>query len=255
MGEFEELPEEVLRLLRERVGKSLAERPLRLDAPEHRQRLADLLARLGGASFYELLGVDVAASPEEIHAGYEELGRLVHPAHAQRVGLEGRRATLDLLFERATRAYLTLSVPERRKRYDAEMVPFAAERRAEGSAREREQRALAHGYFERAAHLGQTGEEHAAIELLEQAVLIEGRPEYFHLLGDLQSKNRYWLQEAAASYRKALELGASDPVIPVALQAVEERIAAGEDAGGDEPAAGPSRKRAAGDRRPLRAGR
>ncbi len=254
MEEFDELPEEVLCLLRERVGGSLEERPLRLDAGEHRQRLAALLQRLGGASFYELLGVDVAASPEEIHAGYEELGRLVHPVHARRVGLEGRQATLDLLFERATRAYLTLSVPERRKRYDAEMVPFAAERRAEGSAREREQHALALAYFERAAHLGQTGEVHAAIELLEQAILVESRPEFFHLLGDLQAKNPFWLKDAAASYRRAQQLGGRDPAIAAALAAVEEQIAANPE-GAEQPAATAApHKLAAGGRRPLRAG-
>ena len=72
-------------------------------------------------SFYELLGLDVAASPDEVHTAYEEAARLVHPRHASRVGLEERRGTLELLFERATRAYLTLSLPDRRKRYDREL--------------------------------------------------------------------------------------------------------------------------------------
>jgi hypothetical protein len=240
MGNFEELPDEVLRLLRERLGRSLEERPLRLDAEAHRQRVADLLARFGGASFYELLGVDVAASPEEIHAGYEELARLVHPSHAGRLGLEDRRATLDLIFERATRAYLTLSVPERRKLYDAEMTPLAAEHRAEGAARQREQRALALAYYQRAARLAESGEAHAAIELLEQAIRVESRPEFFHLLGDLQAQNPYWLEEAAASYRRAQELGSEDPALAAAIAAVEERLAAG--AAGAARAAGAEKK-------------
>ncbi len=233
MEEFEELPGEVLTLLRDRIGSGLDERPLRLDPATHRQRVATLLARLGGASFYELLGVDVAASPEEVHAAYDEVARMVHPRHAARVGLDGRQAALELLFERATRAYLTLSLPERRKHYDAEMLPTvarpgAAAAGAAGAAdRAREQHELARQYFERATQLAQSGEVHTAIELLELAVRAESRPEYFHLLGDLQAKNPYWLREAAASYRRAQQLGSKDPALAAALQAVEARLAQG----------------------------
>lgn len=256
MEELEELPDEVLRLLRDRIGRSLDERPVRLDAVAHRQRLAELLARLGGASFYELLGVDIAASPEEVHAAYEEMARLVHPRHAARVGLAERQATLDLLFERATRAYLTLSLPERRKHYDAEMLPTAGRPRsaeadrAAAPERAREQHNLARQYYERAAQLGQAGDSHAAIELLELAIHAESRPEYYHLLGDLQAKNRFWLADAAASYRRAQQLGAKDPAVAAALQAVEERLA--NPAEDDEAPEPPPRKISTTRGRPLR---
>jgi curved DNA-binding protein CbpA len=238
MEEFEQLPAEVLSLLRDRIGRGLDERPLRLDPATHRQRVGALLTRLGGATFYELLGVDLAASPEEVHAAYDEVARMVHPRHAERVGLEGREAALEVLFERATRAYLTLSLPERRKHYDAEMLPTsgrpAAATGADATARAAEQHALARQYFERAAQLAQNGEVHTAIELLELAIHAEARPEYFHLLGDLQAKNPYWLRDAAASYRRAQQLGAKDPALAAALRTVEERLAKGVPEPGEE---------------------
>ncbi|HVF58794.1 MAG TPA: DnaJ domain-containing protein [Thermoanaerobaculia bacterium] len=225
------LPDEVLRLLQERIARSLDERPLILDPVAHRERVAALVARLGSASFYELLGLDVAASPDEVHTAYEEAARLLHPRHAPRVGLGERRGTLELLFERATRAYLTLSVPDRRKRYDREMMP-SMEGAAGGTgpataaARAREQQEMARAYFERARVLAEAGDIHSAIELLELAIHAERRPEYYHLLGDLQAKNPYWLEQAADSYRRAQALGAKDPALTAAIQSLEERLAA-----------------------------
>jgi curved DNA-binding protein CbpA len=260
MEEIEELPEEVLRLMRERVARGLDERPLRLDAAAHRERLAAQLARLGAATFYELLGIDIAASPEEVHAAYEEVARLVHPQHAERVGLERRQPTLELLFERATRAYLTLSLPERRKRYDAVMLPAGAEQRAAAAQRKREQHDMAREYYERAARLAETGDTHTAIELLELATQAERRPEYFRLLGDLQAKNPFWLGKAAESYRRAQQLGGKeDASLAAALANVEERLAAaaeqGEGEDDEEPPPPAPLKFAPGARKPAGAGR
>ncbi|MGH9361902.1 MAG: DnaJ domain-containing protein, partial [Thermoanaerobaculia bacterium] len=217
---------------RERIARSLDERPLVLDPAAHRERVAALVGRLGSASFYELLGLDVAASPDEVHTAYEEAARLVHPRHAARVGLEERRATLELLFERASRAYLTLSLPERRKRYDRELRPTMVGAAggvspAAAAARTREQKEMARAYYERARLLAES-DAHSAIELLELAIQAERRPEYFHLLGDLQAKNPYWLDQAADSYRRAQQLGSKDPALAAALESVEERMAAAE---------------------------
>ncbi|HEX5758965.1 MAG TPA: DnaJ domain-containing protein [Thermoanaerobaculia bacterium] len=229
MQESDALPEEVLRLLRERIARSLEERPLPVDPAAHRQRIAELVGRLGAASFYELLGLDVAASPDEVHAAYEAVARLVHPGHAARVGLAGREATLELLFERATHAYLTLSLPERRQAYDAELVPTVsggAGGSAAATARAREQKEMARAYYERAGRLAESGDVHSAIEVLELAIQADRRPEYFHRLGDLQAKNPYWLQQAADSYRRAQLLGSTDPELAAALRAIEARLAA-----------------------------
>src|SRR6185369_6686467 len=114
------LSEEELRLFSDRIAASLAQRPVYLAVPVHRERVAELLRQVGEASFYDLLGVDPAAPALKVHEGYERTARLVHAAHAERLGLAGREGVLEVLFERVTEAYLTLSNPDRRKRYDRE---------------------------------------------------------------------------------------------------------------------------------------
>lgn len=205
---------DVLRRYAERIARDLAERPLALDAGSHRSRLADLLARSAGATPYELLAVDVQAPGEEIHAAYERLARLAHPSHAERLGIAAGDRPLWLLFEQATAAYLTLSQPDRRRRYDAE-APASAP--APPPKRADEARQLARSYYERAEALIEAEDFHFAIELLKQAVTSHPRPEYYVLLGRAQAKNPNWLRHAVDSYRRALDLGADDGRVAVAL--------------------------------------
>jgi hypothetical protein len=203
---------DVLRRYAERVGRDLAERPLALDAGSHRSRLADLLARSAGATPYELLGVEVQAPGDEVHTAFERLARLAHPSHAERLGVAAGDRPLWLLFEQATAAYLTLSQPDRRRRYDA-----AAPASAPAPKRGDEARQLARSYYERAEALIEAEDFHFAIELLKQAVSSHPRPEYYVLLGRAQAKNPNWLRHAVDSYRRALDLGADDGRVAIAL--------------------------------------
>lgn len=223
MGECDVVPDEVLHLLRERIGRSLDEWPLELDSRGHREHVAALLARLGDSTYYELLDLEPTAGAEEIHDAYNRLARLVHPRHVGRLGLQGRHATLELLFERLTRAYLTLSHPHRRKLYDWEAGPFGTEQ-TQAASRPDEQRQLARGLFERAARMIEVEEYHYAVELLRRASQIDPRSEYFALLGDIQSKNPYWLRQAADSYRSAIRFGAETPHLQAALDEIEDRL-------------------------------
>ena len=243
MGECD-VPDEVLHLLRERIGRSLDERPLQVDARGHRERVASLLARLGASTHYELLDLKPAAGAEEIHDAYDRLARLVHPCHVTRLGLQGRQATLELLFERLTRAYLTLSHPDRRKLYDWDAGPFGAEV-AGAPSRPDEQRQLARGLFERAIRMIEVEEYHYAVELLRRASQIDPRSEYFALLGDIQSKNPYWLRQAADSYRSAIRLGTETPHLKAALGELEDRLKRAQTAAPPPPppvAAGPPKR-------------
>lgn len=195
----------------ERIEKSLDRRPLAMDPKSHRELLADLLAGVGGQTHYELLSVDPKASMEGIHEAYDELARLVHPGHSSALGLTGREAPLEVLFERATEAYFTLSDPRRRAAYDrdlgvgmAEPVRVGAEERAE------EKKELARGYYERARRMLDTPEAHFAVDLMKDAVRYDPRPEYYALLGEAQSRNPHWQRHAVESFGKALELDGHD---------------------------------------------
>lgn len=223
--------EEELRLFSARIESRLADRPLDLDPSSHQQRVAGLLRQAGEASFYQLLDIVPTATFDEVHEAYDQVARLVHPANARRLGLAGREGVLELLFERITQGYLVLSQPERRKAYDRDLAPndwSAAWNVVPGRERGPEARDLARGYYERAMVLASAEDLHFAIELLQQAVRADARPEYHALLGRLQAKNPRWLRAASENLRRAIELGSRDPELPAALDQALERLQAGE---------------------------
>jgi hypothetical protein len=214
-----------LALFAERIGRSLAERPLEIDLAEHRERVAGMVREVGGASFYQLLAVGPTSSPEKVHEGYERVARLVHPSHAPQLGLEGREGVLEMLFERATAAYVTLSHPGRRRDYDRELGPDAWPESAAAKSRSEENRARARNYFARATAFVAKDEIHFAIELLREAVRIDPQAKYYALLGDLQTRNENWLRHADDSYARALEIGGPDPQVEEAMARVRQRMA------------------------------
>jgi curved DNA-binding protein CbpA len=224
------LSEEELQLFSAKIAGRLSERPLDLDPASHRERVAGLLRQAGEASFYQLLGIAPTAATQEVHEAYDQIARLVHPVNAARLGLVGREAVLEMLFERITHAYLTLFQPDRRKAYDRELSPqawSAAWAPAQGRRRE-EVREIAQSFYERASALAEAEDFHFAIELLQQAVRADPKPEFYTLLGKLQAKNPRWLRAAGESLRRAMELGAKDPELPAALQEIQERLQSGE---------------------------
>ncbi len=207
----------------EKVGRELESRPLALDAESHRSRLGDLLSRAAGLTAYELLGVEGTATGAEIHEGFQRLARLVHPSHADSLALAGGDRPLWFLFEQAVSAYLTLSQPERRRRYDERIQGLAASG-ARPAPRKNERQELARSYYERAEALLDAEDFHFAVELLKQAVHTHPRPEYYVLLGRAQAKNPNWLRHAMDSYRKAMDLGAEDSRIALALGRICEAM-------------------------------
>jgi tetratricopeptide (TPR) repeat protein len=213
-----------LSLFAERIGRSLAEQPLELGVAIHRQQVADALRRVGQGSFYHFLTVGPGSQPSEVHQAYERLARLVHPAHAQRLGWEDQKDVLAMLFEQATQAYLTLSHPERRKAYDREFAADEPAARLGAPARREENRTRAREAYQRAEALAKAEEIHYALELVREAARIDPQPEYFILLGDLLSRNERWLSQALDAYRKALELGSADPRLLSAIRQVRAKL-------------------------------
>jgi tetratricopeptide (TPR) repeat protein len=223
-----ELTDEEYRLFSERIARALAERPLTIQPREHRERVAELLKQLGEATFYHLLGIDPASGAREVYEAYDGVARLVHPSHASRVGLEGREEVLKVLFERATLGYLTLIELDRRKEYDRDVGParWTSLRTSTASREEEARRCLA-----RARTLAESEDFHSAIELLRQSVRLAPDAEAYGLLGLLQAKNPQWMDEALESLERAVEMGATEPGLPEALQEIREKLAqAGEPA-------------------------
>lgn len=201
------LSQERLARFRERVAASLEQRPQELPVEAHRQRIADLLARLGDRNLFDLLGVGPAAEEAEVHRAYTELARLVHPDHAAALSLEGREPALELLFERATEAYLTLSDPELKARYRQRLE--AAGWRVDAvsdEARAEEKKREARRQYRIASHLATDERFHEAVQLLEQVVALDPQAPYLALLGRCLAKNPHWIQEAVDRYVEAAAL-------------------------------------------------
>ena len=217
------LSDEEFKLFSDRVGRGLKERPLVVLPKEHREQVAELLRQIGEATFYHLLGIDPGTGAREVHEAYDRVARLVHPVNARRLGLEGREGVLELLFERATLAYLTLSDTDRRKAYDREAGParWTALRVSQASNQEEAKRCLA-----QARNLAEAEEYHSAIELLRKAVFLAPTHESVSLLGLLLAKNPQWLDDAMEMLERAEEMGSTDPAVPEMLTELRETIKA-----------------------------
>lgn len=191
----------ITRRFAERMARSLEERPVELEPQAHREKLAEMLAHLGEMSHYDLLDLPLEAKPEEIHDAFDRVARQVHPLHAEPLGLAGREGALELLFERATEAYLTLTDPRRRSEYDRRhglTAPAPAEEERGGEKRE-----LARRYYQRASGMVEAEDYGGVVDLLKEAIRNDPQPEYYALMGLVQAKNPNWVRHAADSLEKA----------------------------------------------------
>jgi Flp pilus assembly protein TadD len=218
-------------LLAPRILEDLQQNPLRLNAADHRRQLHVLVARFGGFTHYELLRLDPHAEPAEVHPAFLELVRVVHPSHAERLGLGAEAsATLQMIFERACEAYNVLSDQQRRDRYDAEIGVSAATAPQAAEARMTERRELAKSYFAQASARARDEDYHFAIELLRQAVRADPRPEYWKLLASCLMRNPKWLPQALHAARQAARQRPSDIELRTLLGEIHELMGETEEA-------------------------
>jgi curved DNA-binding protein CbpA len=83
--------------------------------------LAGWLAVLDELSYYEIFGVERAASPDAIRDAFHSFSSFMHPdRHVGRPTVEREQAAT--IFKRGTEAYMVLSDPVLRARYDAQLT-------------------------------------------------------------------------------------------------------------------------------------
>ena len=219
----EVLSPRMLRQFTDRIAEGLKADPLDLAPEAHRARLAALLSGLGKMNYYQLLGIAPRSTPEEVFAAYSELARVVHPSHAERLGLEDKDEAVRVLFEKATEAYLTLSDPRRRASYNMVAgvhVQVAVDRQQ----REEEKRDIARQNYRRAATCLAQMDFSLAVDLLKEATRMDPQPEYFARLGMAQSKNPHWHRHAVESYRRAVKLDPKDAGIRAGFGSLLEEM-------------------------------
>lgn len=216
---------EIRRKFLQRIEDDLRRQPLEMEPQQHRRELQKLLAELPEADFYDLLKVSFGAPEEELLRCYRDLARLTHPSHAERLGLKEKEVALEVLFERATEAYLTLSDPERNRSYQLAMGPelLASHVRPNQAKRRQEEREVAAINYRLARSAAAREDYHTAVQLLVQTVNVDPQVEYFRLLGDCLARNPHWLQWAAESLSKAIGLRPDDPELRVELGVLYEK--------------------------------
>lgn len=203
------LPPRLLKHFLSRVAEDLEDQPFELPVDQHQKQVAELVASLGKMNHYQLLGVGLKATEEEVLKAYNRLARVVHPRHASKLGFEGRDEALAVLFEQATEAYLSLSDPRRRASYNM-IVGIQIKTEVESAQREEEKREVARQHYRRAVSCLAQMDYSLAIDLFKEAARLDPRAEYFARLGAVQTKNPNWYGQAIGSYRRAVELSPDD---------------------------------------------
>jgi tetratricopeptide (TPR) repeat protein len=217
------VPARTLSRFLERIGEGLEDNPIELDPETHRAQLAELMAGQGQLDHYTLLGLERRADDAAISAAYNSLGRRAHPRHAQALGLEGKESTLELLFERATDAYLTLSDPHRRAEYN-NLMGLHHQVVVGDSQREEEKRSMARQHYLRGSSALAEMDYSTAVDLLKEAARLDPKAEYWATLGKAQVKNPQWRRHAVGSFRNALELDPDNAGYQLALAKVYESV-------------------------------
>ena len=221
--EEELLPPRLLDHFHKSIAQSLEAEPLELPANEHRARLGDLIAHLGERNHYELLGIGIRASADEVLRAYQQLARIVHPLHAQRLGFEGREDAIEVIFERATEAYLSLADPKRRASYNT-LAGIQRLREIDPEKRQVEKRQMARENYVRATSLLAQMDYSQAVDLLKEAARLDPKADYFARLAQAQAKNPNWNKHAIESFRRAIELSPDDPGIRAGYGEVLEHM-------------------------------
>jgi curved DNA-binding protein CbpA len=177
--------------------------------PGHAELVRNTWRRIDWLSHYELLGVSLDASAEEIRRAYLEKSRLFHPDLRHRPDLAALEKELVAVFERLKAAHETLADPAARAEYDraadeaAATTPFAEDRTADPEAR----RQLAARNFSHARDLIGLKDYFPAVELLREAVrFAPDKAEYRFCLGEVELKNAKWLDRGLENLKEASRL-------------------------------------------------
>jgi curved DNA-binding protein CbpA len=83
--------------------------------------MRELITRVYGANYFEILGVGRAATPAEIKRAYYGLARRFHPDRFRQVVGDSERVEIEAAFALVTKAYETLHEPSDRATYESRL--------------------------------------------------------------------------------------------------------------------------------------
>jgi tetratricopeptide (TPR) repeat protein len=220
--ESELIPDDILRalyglLLAGVLEPADAEEPA-LDAKEKQVGRDECLARLHqaeGADHYIVLGVDSRSAASDIRKAYYYLARRFHPDRFRVGELQDLLPRVEIYFTQVTEAYNTLSDPELRKKYDAELADLIGQKKAQPV---QDKRQLARENFARAKLLLKKKRLQEAVTFLENAIELDGANATYHLeLGRVLLLNPRRRADCEDHLTKAIELDPTSADASLAL--------------------------------------
>ena len=151
---------------------------------------------LASKDYYQILGVDRKGSDEDIKKAYFLLARKFHPDRFDRQISQSYREQIDEVFNAVTNAYRTLSDKEKRAAYDQSTAPV----QVEDVGKKADLR------FRQARVLSSQARYQEAIILLEEAVRLRKKADYYLLLAQLEMKTPSLLRKAEQDFLNAVGL-------------------------------------------------
>lgn len=171
--------------------------------PEHQAYVLESYPRLGSLTHYELLGVARSADKKEIKRAYFHLVATIHPDRYFGKKLGSFKPKMEALFTRLSEAYETLSVAEKRARYDATLPTATTTGAAAVPAVPVDRREAA--------------KKQAALDALKQRFLDARARARTHVDAAVRARAAGDFVSAAEQYRLALALAPQDAEIAAAL--------------------------------------
>lgn len=173
------------------------------------EEISQFAAELPHQDYYRRLSLTPAATREEIQAGFRELTARYRVERAQEPHLRVLRRELDAIQVALQDAFNTVGYAERRARYDAHLSQ-ADDSPVEASAsvlqRTEARSEVVEANARRAAELIRSGDYGMAVQLLDQAVRFDPRPDILLMLARLELRNPMWSQRGLSHLRMAVSL-------------------------------------------------
>jgi curved DNA-binding protein CbpA len=158
--------------------------------------------RLREANHYEALGIEQAATPEEIKAGYIAAAKRFHSDAFSGQELGSARKVAEELFAKVSEAHAVLANPTSRANYDV-----FVDRKAKGLPTDVGKILRAEGIFQKGETLFKAGKFEDAEGVFREAIALNHTEAEFHAyLGMAIYRGRGKAQEALDLVGKALEL-------------------------------------------------
>jgi curved DNA-binding protein CbpA len=151
---------------------------------------------LASKDYYQILGVDPKGSDEDIKKAYFQLARKFHPDRFDRQISQSYREQIDEVFNAVTNAYRTLSDKEKRAAYDKSTAPV----QVEDVGKKADLR------YRQAKVLASQSRYQEAIILLEEAVRLRKKADYYLLLAQLEMKTPSLSRKAEQDFLNAIAM-------------------------------------------------